>query len=195
MKDVKMAIEDKIKWNEKYKSTPKLLEKREVGQKLREALTYATIGNALDIASGAGKNSIFLAENNFEVESLDISSVALDVLKSKDYKNITTKLIDLDGYNPMENCYDFIVMTNYLDREIIPKLAKALKKKGILFIETYMVHEINTKKTSNPDYLLKKDELKTFFDESYTLLDYSEFDNEPFELYRMKKQSITIQKI
>lgn len=195
MKDVKMAIEDKIKWNEKYKSTPKLLEKREVGQKLREALTYATIGNALDIASGAGKNSIFLAENNFEVESLDISSVALDVLKSKDYKNITTKLIDLDGYNPSENCYDFIVMTNYLDREIIPKLAKALKKKGILFIETYMVHEINTKKTSNPDYLLKKDELKTFFDESYTLLDYSEFDNEPFELYRMKKQSITIQKI
>jgi len=195
MKDVKMAIEDKIKWNEKYKSTPKLLEKREVGQKLREALTYATIGHALDIASGAGKNSIFLAENNFEVESLDISSVALDVLKSKGYKNITTKLIDLDGYNPMENCYDFIVMTNYLDREIIPKLAKALKKKGILFIETYMAHEINTKKTSNPDYLLKKDELKTFFDESYTLLDYSEFDNEPFELYRMKKQSIIIQKI
>ena len=195
MKELKMAIEDQIKWDRKYKETPKLLEKREVSIKIKEAIKYSKVGLALDIACGAGKNSMFLAENNFEVESLDISSVALDVLKEKKYSNITTVLTDLDGFRPKENKYDFIVMTNFLDREMIPRLAKALTMQGILFIETYMDHDSNTKKSSNSNFLLKEGELKTFFNDDYIVLDYSEFDNEPDELYRMRKQSITIKKV
>jgi len=190
-----MAIEDQIKWDTKYNETPKLLEKREVGLKLKEAIKYSTVGIALDIACGAGKNSIYLAENDFEVESLDISKVALDVLKDYNYKNITTILTDLDGFIPSENKYNLIVMTNFLDRDMIPRLVNGLTSGGILFIETYMVHISNTKKSSNLNYLLKEGELKTFFDENYKILDYSEFDNEPYELYKMRKQSITIQKI
>ena len=86
-------------------------------------------------------------------------------------------------------------MTNFLDRDMIPRLVNGLTSGGILFIETYMVHISNTKKSSNLNYLLKEGELKTFFDENYKILDYSEFDNEPYELYKMRKQSITIQKI
>jgi len=194
LKEVEMAIEDQIKWDTKYNETPKLLEKREVGLQFKKAIKYSKVGMALDIACGAGKNSIYLAENDFEVESLDISKVALDVLKDYDYKNITTVLTDLDGFNPVENKYDLIVMTNFLDRDMIPKLVKGLKYQGILFIETYMIHISNTKKSSNLNYLLKEGELKTFFDDDYVVLDYSEFDNEPYELYKMRKQSITIQK-
>jgi len=190
-----MAIEDQIKWDTKYNETPKLLEKRGVGLKLKEAIKNSTVGIALDIACGAGKNSIYLAENDFEVESLDISKVALDVLKDYNYKNITTILTDLDGFTPSEDKYNLIVMTNFLDRDMIPRLVNGLTSGGILFIETYMVHISNTKKSSNLNYLLKEGELKTFFDENYKILDYSEFDNEPYELYKMRKQSITIQKI
>ena len=195
MKEVNMAIQDQIKWNEKYQSTPKLLEKRDVSIKLKVAMKYSKVGLALDVACGAGKNSIFLADNNFKVESLDISKVALDTLKEQNYTNITTVLTDLDGFTPIENKYDFIVMTNFLDRELIPKLAKGLKVDGVLFIETYMIHDSNTKKSSNRNYLLKEGELKTFFSDEYKILDYSEFDNEPYELYKMRKQSITIQKV
>jgi len=195
LKEVIMAIEDQIKWDTKYNETPKLLEKRDVGLKLKEAIKYSTVGIALDIACGAGKNSIYLAENDFEVESLDISKVALDVLKDYNYKNITTILTDLDGFTPSEDKYNLIVMTNFLDRDMIPRLVNGLTSGGILFIETYMVHISNTKKSSNLNYLLKEGELKTFFDENYKILDYSEFDNEPYELYKMRKQSITIQKI
>jgi SAM-dependent methyltransferase len=188
-----MAIEDQIKWNKKYQETPKLLEKRDVGAKLKEAITYSKIGCALDVASGAGKNSIYLAEHGFEVESYDISKVALDALNEQNYKNITTFCKDLDGFEPIENKYDFIVMTNFLDRELIPKLAKGLKPNGVLFIETYMHHESNEKKSSNTNYLLKEGELKTFFSDEYTVLDYSEFDNGKDELHKMRKQSIMIQ--
>jgi hypothetical protein len=35
---------------------------------------------------------------------------------------------------------------------------------------------------------------QTVFDQNYEILDYDEFDNEPNELYKMKKQSIIIKK-
>jgi hypothetical protein len=86
-------------------------------------------------------------------------------------------------------------MTNFLDRNIILPLANALKKDGILFIETYMEDEENEKPNSNPDFLLKKGELKTFFDNYYKILEYDEFFNETYELYRMKIQSIIVKKL
>ena len=190
-----MAVTDQIKWDKKYNETPKLLEKRDVGIKLKEVVSYAKKGLALDVACGAGKNSIYLAQNGFEVESYDISKVALATLTEQNYKNITTFCQDLDGFIPINNRYDFIVMTNFLDRELISNLIRGLKTNGVLFIETYMHHELNEKKSSNPAYLLSEGELKTFFDDSYKVLDYSEFDNGKDELYKMRKQSICIQKV
>lgn len=189
-----MALKDKLKWDEKYKNTPKLLEDREPSEKLILAMTKTNGNRALDIACGAGKNSIYLAKNNFLVDALDISEVALKSLDNKNLKNITTNLVDLDEYKPTENSYDFIVKTNFLDRTLIPKLANALKKNGVLFIETYMEHPSNEKESSNPDYLLKKEELKTFFNDEFEILDYNEFDNDITELYKMKKQSIIVKK-
>lgn len=187
-----MADKDKIKWNKKYKETPKLLEDREPGEKLVDILKHVNGKKALDIACGAGKNSIYLAKKGFEVDALDISEVALKNLDDKNIQNITTKVIDLEGFIPEENSYDLIVKTNYLDREIIPHLTKALKKDGILFIETYMNHEENEKPPSNKAFLLDKGELKTFFDDKVEILDYDEFFNESYELYKMRKQAIAV---
>lgn len=190
-----MAQKDKIKWDKKYQETASLLRDREPSEKLKKIVEKTKGKKALDVASGSGRNSIYLAKNGFEVEALDISQIALDVLNSKAYKNISCKLVDLDEYEVPQNSYDLIVMTNFLDRNIIPKLLNALKTNGILFIETYMEDEENEKPHSNPDFLLKKGELKTFFDDAFELLDYDEFFNEENELFRMKKQFIAIKKI
>ena len=53
-----MALNDKIKWDKKYKETPKLLEDRNPGEKLILAISKTSGKKALDIACGAGKNSI-----------------------------------------------------------------------------------------------------------------------------------------
>ena len=189
-----MAIKDKNKWNEKYKNTPKLLEKRPESYKLSSIISHTKGTNALDVACGAGRNSIFLANNGFKVTSLDISEFALDSLNKMNNPNITTQIADLDDYNFKQEQYDLIIMTNFLDRLVIPKLLRALKKDGILFIETYMFHEENEKPPSNPDFLLKKEELKSFFNDNVEILEYDEFFNEDFELYKMRKQSITIKR-
>lgn len=190
-----MAIEDKIKWNKKYEDTPKLLQDRKPSQKLVDFISKCKGKKALEIACGAGRNSIFLAENNFLVEALDISEVAINALKDKGYKNIDAKIVDLDNFIPKENSYDLIVMTNFLDRKLIPHLADALKKDALLIIETYMEDDENEKPSSNPDFLLKKGELKSFFNDNFEVLDYEEFLNETQELYKMMKQSIVVKKL
>ncbi|WP_417332607.1 methyltransferase domain-containing protein [Halarcobacter sp.] len=190
-----MAIEDKEKWNKKYKNTPELLASRPQSYKLSNIINYTKGLDALDVACGSGRNSIFLANNGFNVTSVDISEVALDSLNEKNNPKIKTQLVDLDTHKFDESNYDLIIMTNFLDRKAIPKLVKALKKEGVLFIETYMFHEENEKPPSNPDFLLKEGELKSFFDEKeIEILEYDEFFNESFELYKMRKQAIAIRK-
>ena len=189
-----MANKDKIKWNKKYQEIPKLLEDRLQSEKLTNIIKYTKDKKALDVACGSGRNSLFLAKQGFIVDSLDISEVALKALDSKNHQNITTKQVDLEEYCFDENSYDLIIMTNFLDRTIIPKLKTALKKDGILFIETYMFHDENEKPPSNPDFLLKEAELKTFFDDKFEVLEYDEFFNENYELYKMRKQAIAIKR-
>lgn len=189
-----MALEDKIKWNNKYKNTPTLLEDRPQSNKLSEVITFAKGNKALDVACGSGRNSVFLANNNFLVTSIDISEVALEELNNKNNKNITTKLVDLDSFEFEKEEYDLIIMTNFLDRKIIPQLVNSLNQNGILFIETYMFHEENEKPPSNPAFLLSEGELKTLFDERVEVVLYDEFFNEDFELYKMRKQAIVVRK-
>lgn len=189
-----MSQKDKLKWDKKYQETTSLLKDREPSENLKKIVEKIKGKKALDVASGAGRNSIYLAINGFDVEALDISLVALEVLNNKGFKNISCRLVDLDEYEIPKNNYDLIVMTNFLDRNIIPKLSNALKLDGVLFIETYMEDELNEKPSSNPDFLLKKGELKTFFDNNFELLDYDEFLNSD-ELYKMKKQFIAIRKL
>lgn len=190
-----MAQEDKVKWNKKYQDTQALTKDRNPCKKLPIATKYIKKGKALDVACGTGRNSIYLSSMDFKIDAIDISEVAIGILDEKDIQNINTKVVDLDGYIPEKECYDLIVMSNFLDRELITHLKNSLKKDGILVIETYMHHEINTKKSSNPDFLLKQGELKTFFDESFELIEYDEFENDPFELYKMMKQSIIVKKV
>jgi SAM-dependent methyltransferase len=190
-----MAQQDKIKWDQKYQENIKLRERRAVSKKLEAFADLKATGKALDVACGTGRNSIYLAKSGFLVDAVDISSVALEDLKSKNIPNIKTHLIDLDLYTPPKQEYDLILMCNFLDRGLIPKLCEALVPNGILIVETYMHHPINTKPNSNPDFLLQKEELLNYVPKGFVLIDYDEFDNEADELYRMRKQSLVIKKV
>ena len=190
-----MAQKDQLKWDKKYTNTPTLLEHREPSSKLVKILNKVDGKEVLDVACGAGKHSVYLAKEGFKVTAIDISTVALKSLEKRGYQNITTAHVDLDDYQPKPNSYDLIVKTNFLDRALIPKLSGSLKPNGIFFIETYMEDSSNEKPPSNPDFLLKKEELKQFFDEKFEVIMYEEFDNEPYEIFKMKKQAIAIKRL
>lgn len=168
-----MSIEDKERWDKKYKSNiipSKIVEVVENYAKL------ATGKSALDIACGMGRNSKFLAESGFDVHALDISEVAIESLK--DIENIRAEMVDFDSYSLKENSYDLIVCTYFLERKLFPQIEKALKEDGIFIFETFMHDAENTKVPSNKSFLLNKGELEATFDERYNLMHLSEWMDE-----------------
>lgn len=191
-----MSQKDKEKWDKKYTEMAGLLQMRPPSELVSRFLDEVPGHNALDLACGGGRHSMYLAEKGFSVDAVDISTVALKALRQKaDLGRINIIEADLDTFTPTQNAYDLIVKTNYLDRPLIERAKAALKPGGIMIVETYMADAQNEKPDSNPDYLLQKDELPSLFKEGFSVLEYKEFWNEPHEKYRMKKQAIAVKKL
>jgi len=115
----------------------------------------ASVGNALDIACGNGRNSIFLAEKGFVVDAVDISAVATKQLAGK-HPNINVICTDLDTWNIPQNRYDLIVNIRFLDRRLFPMIQDGLKPGGVLIFESFMDGE-------KDKYCLKQNELLRAF--------------------------------
>jgi len=195
-----MSLKDKEKWDTKYIKKSQLLRPRNPSINLVNHLDKCSGKRALDLGCGAGRNTIYLAQNSFSVDALDIAQIALDALhveleKENLSKKVNIKLSDLDEFEVKENFYDLALMCNFLDRNLIEKVKQSLSINGIFIVETYMIDENNEKKDSNQDYLLKENELKQIFNDGYEILFYDEYDNEPHEIYQMKKQVIVAKKI
>ncbi|NKQ41122.1 MAG: methyltransferase domain-containing protein [Sulfurovum sp.] len=195
-----MAQKDQLKWDKKYMDNAGLLMPRKPSPLLQKYMTHAPTNKALDVACGTGRNTLFLADNGFEVDALDISAVALQELsqhmkKVTDISKIHTQLIDLEQYEPPISHYGLILQSNFLVRSLISKLSEALVKNGILIIDTYMIHEENEKSPSNPDFYLHPNELKGFFGDKYEILEYKEYWNGCEETRHMRKQAIIVEKL
>ena len=196
-----MSKQDQEKWDKKFSEKSELLKPREASLYLQKLALVGKDKIALDLACGAGRHSLYLAKQGFKVFALDISEVALtavDKLIEKEgvANQVTTAHSDLDEFAPEVALYDLIVMSNFLDRDLIKRACVGLKKDGLFFVETYMDDPSNEKKDSNPDFLLQKGELKQLFaPKNYELVLYEEFDNESYEMYKMKKQVITVRKL
>ena len=194
-----MSKQDRIKWDKKYVDKPQLLRSRDASEVV---MRYACMGEgmrALDLACGAGRNTIYMADERYEVDAVDIADSALDALRVDAMQRglaeqITPILQDLDTFEVKPAVYDLVVMTNFLDRALLERSKEGLKAGGLFIVETYMDDLLNEKKDSNADNLLKKEELKSIFEEGYEVIFYDEFENEPYELYRMRKQVIVVKK-
>lgn len=165
-----MAQEDKIRWDEKYRDNP--ISDRPVTL-ITEYAKLATGRQALDIACGMGRNSKYLASLGFEVDALDISSVAIDALSG--IPHIHPIEVDFDHYALSKNHYDLIVCTYFLKRELFAQITEALVDGGIFLFETFLYHPENEKAPSNPAFLLNEGELEIVFDHEYEILHLREY--------------------
>lgn len=153
--------EDKYRWNEKHKNAPARGKASDV---LQRYAGCARKGKALDIACGTGRNTLFLAESGFCVDAVDYSDYALAQIGPHD--NVRTIEADLDLYEITPQGYDLIVNCNYLDRRFFPQIKRGLKKGAVVVFETFVAaggegyHQ-----PSNPDFVLKSNELTEHFKE------------------------------
>jgi dihydroneopterin aldolase len=105
-------------------------------------------GTALDVATGSGRNALYLASHGFQVDALDRDEQALATLaaaaKHKNLPNLNVQAVDLertadDRPEFPKNTYDVILVFFYLHRPLFPLFIEALKPNGVLIYETFTI--------------------------------------------------------
>jgi SAM-dependent methyltransferase len=162
-----MADRDRKKWDIRY---AKDLGSTEPSSILTQYWPLASVGKALDIACGNGRNSVFLAERGFAVDAVDISIVATDQLEGK-HPNINVICVDLDTWEIPLNRYQLIVNIRFLDRRLFPLIRDGLRFGGIVIFESFLDGETDI-------YCLKQEELIRAF-ESLNIVYYKEKKIDP----------------
>jgi tellurite methyltransferase len=170
-------IADQKRWDKRFGRKEFALGK-EPNPFLKKHIRLLPKGKALDMATGEGRNAVFLAQHGFEVNAVDISERGLKKVKKlareKGVK-INTFLVDLDQYPIEKERYDLIANFYFLKRRLIPRIKKGLKKGGRVIFETYLL-EHRTLGTGGPKqakYFLKPNELLHLF-QDFRVLFYRE---------------------
>ena len=159
--------EDRIKWNKRFESQDSFLGERPspfLAKEMERIKTLVSGADALDIACGEGRNSLFLARHGFRVVGLDISDVGLAKGRLRAQAEglaIDFRRVDLDDC-AIAGEYDLILNFNFLLRDLIPSEVTALKPGGVLLFDTIMASELLLQ-SRDPAYLLQPGELLDIF--------------------------------
>jgi tellurite methyltransferase len=149
-------------WDERYASGK--YSSAEPHKLLREVVSKLKPGKALDLASGTGRNSIFLAENGWEVTAVDNSAVGLEIARNRAEQkslNINFIVADLEksewAIEPV--AYDLICDFYYLQRDLFAKMKNGVRPGGII-ISTIHIHGEGEEQGR---FDLREGELRGFF--------------------------------
>jgi SAM-dependent methyltransferase len=147
---------DREKWNKKYRTESRAEEPSSIVKKF---CSLAPKGSALDIATGNGRNALFLANQGFQVEAVDISDEGLINIAGR-HPNLQPICADLDLFDIPENRYCLILNIRFLNRRLFPYIKEGLTAGGILIFETFLDTPSGHETASLcRDYLLKSNEL------------------------------------
>jgi len=137
-------------------------------------------GRALDLACGAGRHAIWLAERRWHVTAVDYSEVAINIVRERaKASNVTIDchIANLERHEFVlkPRTYDLIVLCNYLQRDLFASIREATRIDGLVIAVIAMVDDgLDPKiKPMNPAYLVRPGELRAQF-EGWELISESE---------------------
>ncbi len=123
---------------------------------------------ALDVASGSGRNALYLADLGFAVDALDISDVAIDRLhEAANVRGLPVdpRRVDLEHDGLPPGTYDVVLNMNYLQRDLFGPLERAVAPGGLLIFETFGAdHLERLGADTNPAFVLGRNELLKAFE-------------------------------
>jgi SAM-dependent methyltransferase len=162
-------------WNERYKRGEHANEAPH--PLVLRAAAWLAPGRALDVACGAGRHALLLAERGWRVTAVDASSVAIEILQQRAAErgvSVDARVADLErGEFVIEpDAYDLIVVTCYLQRDLFPALRAGVKVGGVVVAVIAMIDDDPQVKPMNPAFLLKPGELRAEFADWELLHDF-----------------------
>lgn len=153
------------KWNARYRDRP--IEAVRPAQVLRENLhLLPRSGKALELACGLGANAIVLARRGLETLAWDLSDVAITKLRDHARRRglaLRAEQRDVAADPPAPGRFDVIVVTHFLERNLAPALARALRPGGLLYYQTFIRETVDERGPTNPAFRLAPNELLELF--------------------------------
>lgn len=133
------------------------------------ALVVATAGavspgRALDLACGAGRNALWLAEQGWSVTAVDGARAAIEILRNRASERgiaVDARVADLGNgeYRIEPSAWDLITICYYLQRDLFEPAKLGIKPGGLLLAIVHITEE-----AEEPTYKrLKPGELERYF--------------------------------
>jgi len=135
------VIEDRVRWNTRFSKRP--MKQPNTPEFIEESFDQLLPGTVLDVASGDGAVSLYLASKGFTVTATDISGVALERLTFFAQElnlEVNTYLVDLDQPAILSclGTFDNIVIAHFKPKTTYwPLLVSLLRPRGKLLISTF----------------------------------------------------------
>jgi SAM-dependent methyltransferase len=157
-----MSDADRVRWDERYREGA-YQDRTQPSAFLEQQVETLPGGLALDLACGAGRNAIYLASLGYQVEGWDISSEALARAAARAEEEgfeILWQPCDLEQAELPRSRYDLIVQVRYVNRELTPSIADALKPGGVYLCEQHLATDREVVGPSNPAFRMERGELR-----------------------------------
>jgi tellurite methyltransferase len=158
-----MEIHD---WNKRYRLRERPAEDLDAAPTplLVDTATALVPGKALDLACGAGRNALWLAEHGWEVTAVDGAHAAIEVLRTRAAERglkINAVAADLEkGEFEIEpSRWDLVAMCYYLQRNLFGPAKRGVAPGGILIS---IVH-INEHGEEDGPHRLRPGQLEQYF--------------------------------
>jgi SAM-dependent methyltransferase len=154
-------------------------------------------GRALDLACGAGRHTVFLAERGWEVIAVDASRVAIETTLERARSRLLTieaRLADLErGEFIIEPvAFDLICDFYYLQRDLFPQIRAGLKPDGVFVAAIHLASENPSENQGhNPAFLLKPGELGSEF-RNWEIIHYYETSSPDTDAGEHRRRSAEI---
>jgi SAM-dependent methyltransferase len=119
-------------------------------------------GRALDVAMGAGRNAVYLAQNGWQVLGIDYSLEGVRQARWLAHRfkvRLDALVADLEHFHLPTDYFDLVVQTYYLQRELLPQIAATVRTGGAVLIETYTQKQREYQPERDPAHLLEPGEL------------------------------------
>ena len=138
-----MSEQDRNKWNKRYAEDS--YQKHNPVTLVEDWLPRLPVGRALDVACGAGRNAILLAQAGYLVDAIDISREGLNLARQKAEDlglDINWIEHDLDEPYRFDTDYDLIIVMWFVDLGLVSRLCACLAPGGYLICEEHLVTDL-----------------------------------------------------
>ena len=119
-------------WNERYRSRDEL--DLTPARLLTDTARALTPGRALDLACGAGRNALWLAQQGWDVTAIDGAEEAIRLVREHDAR-IDTRVLDLETGAPLpfeDESFDLVVILYFLHRPLFAEAQRVLRPGGVV---------------------------------------------------------------